>query len=233
MFITIDVKTALKVAAIAILLTAFILVIVAATGGRLSDAFAGDTGYTLVLDPGHGGVDGGAVSENGIKESDINLAIALKTEAAAQLLGIDTVMTRSTDTDNSDGAYSERGNLLRRAEMANSTPNAVLISIHQNTFPTDKVRGAEVMYARSPGSEELGTIIQDKLVRQVDPSNRRVAIPAPKKLLLTSSVTCPAVLVECGFLSNADEARLLASDEYQTKLALAFAASFIQFVRQE
>ena len=188
-----------------------------------------ETERILVIDPGHGGIDGGAISDDGIRESDINLAIALKMRAIADFAGIKTVLTRETDTDNSEGDYSERENLLARAELANSYDGAVLISIHQNKYPSPQPRGAETMYAADELSRRLGLIAQDDLVAAVDNANRRVAVPAPEKLLLTSSVDCPAILVECGFMSNPEELRLLASAEYQQKIALALVCSYIQF----
>ena len=148
-----------------------------------------------------------------------------------RFLGIDTVMTRETDTDNSDNkAYSEHDNLVQRIKLANSTENAVLISIHQNKFPSAVVSGAEVMYSDNDDSKALGLITQDNLVTLLDSSNRRVARPAPKELLLTSSVECPTILVECGFMSNPQEVQKLASNDYQLKLAAILAGSYIQFL---
>ena len=140
-------------------------------------------------------------------------------------------MTRETDTDNSENkAYSEHDNLVKRAELANSTENAVLISIHQNKFPSAVVSGAEVMYSDNDDSKALGLLTQDNLVALLDTSNRRVARPAPKELLLTSSVECPTILVECGFMSNPQEAQKLASNEYQLKIAAILAGSYIQYL---
>ena len=230
-FVSIDLRRVLKITSYVALIVAVLLLVIGLTQkDKIETLSAGTSGYTLVIDAGHGGIDGGAVSASGIKESDINLAIALKTDTIAQLLGINTLMTRTDDTDNSGSApYSERNNLLQRAKLADSAENGVLISIHQNTFPTANVSGAEVMYAAVAGSELLGDIVQSSLVANADPLNRRVARPAPKELLLTSSVHCPAILVECGFLSNPGEAERLSQNSYQLKLAAVFAASFLQF----
>ena len=232
MFVTIDLKSLIKIVLIvALLAAAAVFVKIFVSNGGLKPVISQNSRSTLVLDAGHGGIDGGAISDSGLKESDINLQIALKTEALVRFLGIDTVMTRETDTDNSDNkAYSEHDNLVQRVKLANSTENAVLISIHQNKFPSAVVSGAEVMYSDNDDSKALGLITQDNLVTLLDSSNRRVARPAPKELLLTSSVECPTILVECGFMSNPQEVQKLASNDYQLKLAAILAGSYIQFL---
>ncbi len=232
MFVTIDLKRLIKIVLIvALLAVAAVFVKIIVSNGGLKPVLNQNSRSTLVLDAGHGGIDGGAISDSGLKESDINLQIALKTEALVRFLGIDTVMTRETDTDNSDNkAYSEHDNLVQRVKLANSTKNAVLISIHQNKFPSAVVSGAEVMYSDNDDSKALGLITQDNLVTLLDSSNRRVARPAPKELLLTSSVECPTILVECGFMSNPQEVQKLASNDYQLKLAAILAGSYIQFL---
>lgn len=232
MFVTIDLKRLIKIVLIvALLAAAAVFVKIFVSNGGLKPVISQNSRSTLVLDAGHGGIDGGAISDSGLKESDINLQIALKTEALVRFLGIDTVMTRETDTDNSGNkAYSEHDNLVQRVNLANSTENAVLISIHQNKFPSAVVSGAEVMYSDNDDSKALGLITQDNLVALLDSSNRRVARPAPKELLLTSSVECPTILVECGFMSNPQEAQKLASNDYQLKLAAILAGSYIQFL---
>ena len=232
MFVTLDLKRLIKIVLIvALLAAAAVFVKIFVSNGGLKPVINQNSRSTLVLDAGHGGIDGGAISDSGLKESDINLQIALKTEALVRFLGIDTVMTRETDTDNSDNkAYSEHDNLVQRVKLANSTENAVLISIHQNKFPSAVVSGAEVMYSDNDDSKALGLITQDNLVTLLDSSNRRVARPAPKELLLTSSVECPTILVECGFMSNPQEVQKLASNDYQLKLAAILAGSYIQFL---
>lgn len=227
-FISFKLKNLLKI--ILIIVVIVILLVILGSKDNPQQAVAWYKAYSLVLDPGHGGRDGGAISASGVKESDINLEIALKTEALADFTGVKTVLTRSTDTDGAEnGHYSERQNLLNRVDIINGTDNAVLISIHQNEYPGDNVRGAEVMYAATSGSEELALTIQDNLVSKLDPENRRVARPAPESLLITSSIKCTGVLAECGFMSCPDEAKHLASNEYQLKIAEILIASFLQF----
>ena len=230
MFVIIKLRDAVKKAeAIALAVILVAVVIYALPSSKMTAAFNPYEDHTLVIDPGHGGIDGGAVSADGYKESDINLAIALKMSSLCDFLGIDSVLTRSDDSDNSADGYSEHDSLVTRAQIANSAQNAVLISVHQNKFPSEAVSGAEVMYAPIQGSRQLAEIAQENMVNMLDTENRRVARPAPKELLLTARVECPAILAECGFMSNPDEVKRLISDEYQLKIAAALVGSYIRF----
>lgn len=194
-------------------------------------ASAGYTPRTLVIDAGHGGIDGGAISDDGTKESDINLAIALRLDSIVRFCGQKTVMTRLDDSPKTDMiSYSEHKDLESRAAMINNTANAVLISIHQNDYPTAQPKGAQVLYSSHEGSERLGKLLQANLILQLDPENRRVACPAPKDLYLTANTNCPAVLVECGFMSNNFEVLKLKDPKYQTELAALIAASYLSFI---
>ena len=194
-------------------------------------ASAGYTPRTLVIDAGHGGIDGGAISDDGTKESDINLAIALRLDSIVRFCGQKTVMTRLDDSLKTDMiSYSEHKDLESRAAMINNTANAVLISIHQNDYPTAQPKGAQVLYSSHEGSERLGKLLQANLILQLDPENRRVACPAPKDLYLTANANCPAVLVECGFMSNNFEVLKLKDPKYQTELAALIAASYLSFI---
>lgn len=187
--------------------------------------------YTLVIDPGHGGYDGGAISDDGSKESDINLAIALKLRCLSELLGQPFLMTRCDDSVGCEySQYSEHEDLVRRTEIVNETPAAIFISIHQNDFPTSQPSGAQVLYAASEGSEELGRRCHQNLISLLDPQNRRVAEPAPKALYITSHVSCPAILVECGFMSNNFEVLRLSSRSYQCSISLVLAGSLLQYL---
>lgn len=186
--------------------------------------------YTLVIDPGHGGIDGGAAGVDGSRESDINLAVALKLRAVAELYGQDNLMLRQEDVSLSPaGAYSEHEDLVTRAELVNAAVNPVLISVHQNCFPTGQPSGAQVIYSSGDGSEALGKLMHANLIGALDSSNRRVAEPASKKLFLLSHVSCPAILVECGFMSNFSDINKLNDSEYQSSLAAVMFASFLQF----
>lgn len=213
-----------------VLLSAFFLY----RGFDREPSLSDDLCFTLVIDPGHGGLDGGAVSKDGIRECDVNLAVSLKFRAAAELFGVKVVMTRSDDSIRRAYAeYSEREDLEYRTGIVNAAPAAVLFSIHQNDFPTGQPCGSQVFYAATPGSEELGKCVHRNLIDQLDPQNRRVAAPAPRALYLTSHVQCPAVLVECGFMSNIFDVQKLTNDRYQSSLALIMTASLLQFFNNE
>ena len=174
------------------------------------------------------------MAPNGTVEADINLQIALRARAIAELTGIEVVMTR----DSPEIAYPDNATTIaerkkadqhQRAELIRKTDNAVLISIHQNCYPDRKPSGAQVLYAESNGSDALGTAMHDNLVAYLDPQNRRVAAPISDKIYLMREVKCPAVLVECGFLSNESECTKLKDSGYQTKLAAVIIASYLQY----
>ena len=194
-------------------------------------ASTSSTQRTLVIDAGHGGIDGGAISADGTKESALNLAIELRLDSIVRFCGQKTVMTRLDDRKKTDMlSYSEREDLKNRADMVNDTVNAVLISIHQNDFPTAQPKGAQVLYSASEGSERLGKLLQTNLITHLDPENRRLACPAPKELYLTTNTSCPSVLVECGFMSNNFEVLKLKDPVYQTELAAVIAASYLTYI---
>lgn len=202
--------------------------------GRMASADASAQPPTLVIDAGHGGIDGGAVSADGTRESGINLAIALRLESIVRFCGQKTMMTRWNDDSKEDIlSYSEHESLKERADLANSVQSAVLVSIHQNDYPTAQPQGAQVLYSSFGGSEKLGKLIQSALVEKLDPGNRRLAVPAPRELYLTANTRCPAVLVECGFMSNNFEVLKLKDPSYQNALALLIAASYLQYIAGE
>lgn len=217
-----------------IFLCAAALVLYVRHADRAMLAIASEPPPTLVIDAGHGGLDSGAVSLDGTRESDINLAIALRLESMVRFFGQKTVMTRWDDSSKTDIlSYSERADLKRRAALANDTAGAVLVSIHQNDYPTDQPRGAQVFYSAFEGSEELGKLIQSNLIAQLDPANRRLAVPAPQELYLTANTRCPSVLVECGFMSNNFEVLKLKEERYQTAIAAVITASFLHYIASQ
>ena len=194
---------------------------------RLTNAEATNTApqFTIVLDAGHGGEDGGAISASGICEKSINLIIAKKLEALLTSCGISVVMTRSEDILLYDKTIDYHGrkkalDLSARREIAEKTENAIFVSIHLNAFPSAKYSGLQVWYSQnSPHSAVLAQSVQSLTVQQLQPQNNRRIKPATSSIYLLHHLNCPAILVECGFLSNPTEAELLASEDYQDRLA--------------
>lgn len=186
---------------------------------------AGRSSLLLVIDPGHGGEDGGAVSVSGVAESGINLAIALRCQALAGLFGQSVQLLRETDTSLvGDTAQTlrekKREDLQRRVEIVNSAANAVLLSIHQNYYTGSSYSGAQVFYRPGTASQSWGVFLQEQLRLSLDTENQRQAKEIPSDIYLMSHIDCPAVLVECGFLSNPEEDQLLQSEDYQLRLAV-------------
>lgn len=188
--------------------------------------------YTVVIDPGHGGEDGGAVSAGGTVESEINLDICLKLEQIMAFYGVNTVMTRSTEElqyppETNSARDKKVFDQKRRVDIINSTENPILISIHQNKFDDGKPFGAQVLYGVEGHGKEFGELMQNTLVTALDKSNYRVASQIPKDIYIMKNAHCPALLIECGFLSNAkDEANLL-TESYRLKIAVSIASGYL------
>lgn len=190
--------------------------------------------YHPVIDAGHGGEDGGASSDAGAREADINLQVAVKTDLLMRFMGVSTTMTRREDISLHDAtartfAEKKRSDLQNRAALVEKMKNALLLSIHQNTFPESKYFGLQAFYGNAHGSRELADEIQNTAIRRLDPDNTRKAATVREDIYLMNQVTCPAVLVECGFLTNPREERLLREDTYQTKLAAVITAAYLQW----
>lgn len=185
---------------------------------------------TLVIDAGHGGIDGGAIGVDGSKESDLNLAIALKLEALCAFYGCDYIMTRVDDSRAADALkYSEQEELKYRTELVNSIKTPVLISIHQNCYPTAQPSGAQVIYSSNGYSESFGKLMHSNIVSTLDPQNRRVVTPDKNKIYILNNVNCPAILLECGFVSNHSDITKLNDPEYQRALSAVMLGSYIQY----
>lgn len=189
----------------------------------------------LIIDPGHGGEDGGAVSLDGTLESSINLDIGLLVRDLCHFVGIPTVMTRESQileypSSASTTAQRKRWDTKQRVDITQSTPNGILLSIHQNIYPTPVPRGAQVLYGTGERSICFGKKLHNNLVSSLDPSNRRVAVPAGKDIYIMSHAGCTAVLVECGFLSNPEESVLLNTNSYKLKIATVLTGSTMQFM---
>ena len=187
---------------------------------------------TVVIDSGHGGQDPGKIAADGTLEKDLNLAIALKLKQYLESADITVVMTRETD----DGLYQESDRNKKVQDMKNrvnimNAPNVKLvISIHQNSYSSSKVNGAQVFYYKtSENGKVLAEVLQERLISDIDPSNHRKAKSNDNYYILKKT-TPPTVIVECGFLSNPAEAQKLKSDAYQDALAWSLHLGILEYL---
>ena len=189
--------------------------------------------HTVIIDAGHGGVDGGAVSCTGVYESHINLEIAQKLDDLMHLLGIRTVMIRDTDrsvyTEGNTIAAKKVSDIKERLRIVNNTPNALFVSIHQNNFSDSRYSGTQVFYNTQAGSKDLAEKLQAAFQRNLNPSNRR-QIKKSSGVYLMEHINCTGVLVECGFLSNHAEEAMLRDSAYQKKICCVIASTFSQYL---
>jgi N-acetylmuramoyl-L-alanine amidase len=190
----------------------------------------------IVIDAGHGGMDGGATSCTGKPESEYNLEISLKLRDILHLLGYPTRMVRTSDTDvHTHGdtiAARKMSDLKERVRMVNEQENQLLVSIHQNLFTDPRYSGAQVFHAKDAESQHLAKLLQHKLVETLNPGSRRQEKEAEGIYLMTH-IQRPGILVECGFLSNPQEEAKLSSPEYQKKICCVIAAALVQFLETE
>lgn len=189
---------------------------------------------TVVIDPGHGGEDGGAVSADGVAESHINLAVSKQLRDLLRFSGVRTMMTREEDVticDEGLGTIRERkaSDIRNRVAIVNGTENAILLSIHQNSLPSSAVtHGAQAFWNQQEGAEDLAEAIQESLNSFANVGNEKHTKRIPPTVYLMKHVTAPAVLVECGFLTNREETKLLQDETYQRGLAVSIAAGYLR-----
>ena len=184
--------------------------------------------YTVIIDPGHGYPDGGATSCTGVLESTINLQIAKRLDDLMHFLGVNTVMIRLTDesvyTEGESIGEKKVSDLKQRVRIVNETEGAILVSIHQNTFPDRRYGGPQVLYGMNPQSRELAQTVQSALKQSLDPLSKRVAKKA-SGVYLMEHINCTGILIECGFISNPEEEAKLLDDGYQKQLCCVVAAA--------
>ena len=190
----------------------------------------------LILDAGHGGEDGGASSASGSKESDINLEIVLKAESLMAFLGVKTELTRCEDISiYSTGASTlhekKVSDLKNRVSLVQNTPGAMLISVHQNYFTDSRYSGAQVFYSEGDVGRQWGEYTQEIFRQTLNTDNGRDAKPMPDGIYLFEHIDCPALLVECGFLSNGEEASLLLTAPYQRKIAMVLTGAYLHEIQ--
>ncbi len=180
--------------------------------------------FTLVIDAGHGGEDGGTSSAEGVLEKELNLKVAKEIYALCRSASIRAVMTRTDDRLLYDRSVDYKGrkkilDMKERLRITEACENPIFISIHMNAFPETKYKGLQVYYSENNEiSRSLALALQSGIKESLQPDNNRV-IKKGNDIYLLERLTCPAILIECGFLSNKEEASLLSSDEYRKKLA--------------
>ncbi|MCL2816374.1 MAG: N-acetylmuramoyl-L-alanine amidase, partial [Oscillospiraceae bacterium] len=187
----------------------------------------------VIIDAGHGGADGGAVGINGEIEKDINLAIALKLRRLFIMSNFQVILTRDADILlSTDGVRKKKASdLTNRAKIANNNPRAIFLSIHMNKFPQEKYSGLQVFFAPDNlDSANLADLIRMNNREYLQPDNNR-EIKKGRDMFVLENIKNVGVLIECGFLSNKEEAALLASEDYQNKLARIIFASVAEFER--
>lgn len=186
----------------------------------------------IVVDVGHGGFDSGKIGVNGELEKDINLQVALKLKKTLEDMGMSVIMTREDD----QGLYDENASnkkaqdLQRRCDLINQEKPLMTISIHQNSYTSPEIKGAQVFYyTTSTESQKLAEILQKTLIEQVDPQNHREA-KANDSYYLLKKTDSVIVIVECGFLSNPQEAEKVSDEEYQQKMADAICTGINKYL---
>lgn len=193
----------------------------------------------IIIDAGHGGMDGGAVADDGTQEQYLNLDIALKMKEYLSSLGYETLLTRTDDNSIHDSdAESVReqkvSDIHNRLKIIEANPDSVFISVHQNYFTQSKYSGTQVFYSpNNPLSEKLAQSIQTSVVSSLQPDNTRQIKKSDSSIYLLYHSVVPTVLVECGFLSNAEETEKLKREEYRQQMAEAICKGIIKYLSAE
>lgn len=190
---------------------------------------------TIILDAGHGGFDGGAVANDGTVEKNINLEITLCLAEFLRQSGYEVIFTRESDvsTDNVESdriSTRKKSDLQNRLKLMNDYPDAVFISIHLNKFTTSAANGSQVFYgSKNENSKFLGEKVQEKIISFLQPYNKRANKQATDSTYILHNAEIPAILVECGFLSNASDLEKLKTKEYQTEMAFCIFCGIIEY----
>lgn len=227
-------KPILWAAVSALIVTAFFMAVCWAsrTVTVLSENMPIERTRCYIIDPGHGGIDGGATSCSGKLESAFNLEIGTRLNDLMHLLGCNTRMIRTEDisiyTKGETIAQKKVSDLKERVRICNETDGALLLSIHQNTFSDSRYRGAQVFYGNGEESRLLAEKLQTQLIRCLNPDSNRKAKRA-SGIYLMEHIQCPGILIECGFLSNHQEEAKLRDPEYQKKICCIIASEVITF----
>lgn len=193
----------------------------------------------IIIDAGHGGMDGGAVADDGTQEQHINLDIALKMKEYLNSLGYETILTRTDDnslhdTDADTIRQQKVTDIHNRLKIIETNPDSIFVSVHQNHFTESKYSGTQVFYSvNNQKSERLAQSIQSSVVSELQPNNNRQIKQSGESIYLLYHSTVPSVLVECGFLSNKEETEKLKNEAYRMQMAQAVCKGIINFLNDE
>ena len=194
-------------------------------------------GKVILIDPGHGGIDGGASGKSGVVEKEINLAISLKLKQMLESEGYTVHLTRDTDKGLYENGTTvkekKREDLKKRRSMKEEVSCDVFISIHQNMFPQAKCFGAQVWHSANDKSKLLADSIQNSLKETISDGNKRVSKPAGDAyLILRDEYDCASIIIECGFLSNPEEEQKLLSEEHQNLIVKGISSGLEKYFGQ-
>ncbi len=190
----------------------------------------------IIIDPGHGGEDPGAIGADGVYEKDLNLAISKMLREELALRGYTVVMTREDDRLLYGEAENIKGirkisDLKNRVKIFNSYETAIAVSIHMNAFSSSKYHGTQIYYSETEDARALASAIRDAVRRDVQPDNNR-PLKHSEGIYLLENSHIPTVLVECGFLSNPEECKKLSEKEYQKQLSFSIVCGIIEYIEE-
>lgn len=222
-------------------LSAFIIVLAIgirfASLNNVIETVSENNEITVIIDAGHGGIDGGTSAKDGTVEKGINLSIALKLRDILEAMEINTVMTRTDDRSIHDEGVTtikkqKISDIKNRLKIIETTPNAIFVSIHQNHFDNPKYFGTQVFYSKNnPESKILADVIRTNIIRNLQPDNKREIKQSGKDIYLLYHSPAPSVMVECGFLSNEEDTKLLKDEKYQREFAFFTALGISEYIK--
>lgn len=192
---------------------------------------------TIIIDAGHGGMDGGSVGVDGTVEKEINLKIALKLEFILKAYGYNVIMTRKDDKSIHDSSANtvrqqKVSDIHNREKIILQNPDAIFVSIHQNHYPNSSIHGTQVFYSKNNIlSKELAQNIQSSIVKNIDSKNKRQIKKSGTEIYLLYHSKIPSVMVECGFISNYNDLNKLKDENYQKKLVLSIADGIVNYYK--
>lgn len=205
------------------------------TASAGAEAQEGKKRIRVALDAGHGGADPGKIGINGALEKDVNLQITLLVKRYLEMQGVDVVLTRETGDGlyDADASNKKVQDMKRRIDKIEEMSPAITVSIHQNSYPEEYVKGAQVFYyTNSVEGQKLAQSVQSSLVERVDPDNHRQIKPNDSYYMLKKAPT-PIIIVECGFLSNGEESARLCDPDYQDRVAWAIHMGILQYLNAQ